>query len=41
MPEVEKAYDRQTAVKTLKVVQALGYNIVPTDPPGAPEQFKA
>jgi hypothetical protein len=40
VPEEEKAYDRQTAVETLKAVQVLGHKIVPADPPGAPKQFK-
>jgi hypothetical protein len=40
VPEEEKAYDRQTAVETLKAVQTLGHKIVLADPPGAPKQFK-
>lgn len=34
LPEAEKAYDRQTAVETLKAIQVLGYDIVPVDVAG-------
>ena len=32
LAEVEKDYDRQTALETLKAVVALGYEIVPPEP---------
>lgn len=32
LPESEKEYDRNTAMETLKLIQALGYRIVPVDP---------
>jgi len=28
LPEMEKEYDRKTALETLKMIMALGYNIV-------------
>jgi ryanodine receptor 2 len=31
LPEVEKDYDRETAIETLKAVKALGYTITPPE----------
>lgn len=31
LPEVEKDYDRETAIETLNVVKALGYTIIPPE----------
>ena len=37
LPETEKEYDRRTAIETLKLILALGYQIVPAAPtPAAP-----
>ena len=34
LPESEKAYDRNTATETLKLICKLGYRIVPAEQPG-------